>query len=57
MTKVQIKISSSIVRGVRREKVVFHDIKGNYKIYSYPIKDIKFRDYVYSRIRQLRDIK
>lgn len=55
MTKVQIKISSSMDRGVRREKVILHDLKGNYKIYSYPIKDIKFRDYVYSRIRQLRN--
>lgn len=57
MTKVQIKISNFVDRGIRKEEVVFHDLKGNYKIYSYPIRNTKFRDYVYSRIRQLQNIQ
>lgn len=57
MSKVQIEISNFVDRGVRREEVVLHDLKGNYKIYIYPIKNAKFRDHVYSRIRQLQNIQ
>lgn len=54
---MQIKIRNLVKRGIKREEVLFHDLeKGDYKIYSYPIKNTTFREYVYSRIKQFKKI-
>lgn len=42
--------------GIRREKVMFHKPGKGYKFYDYPMSHKDFRDYVWSRIKQIEDL-
>lgn len=54
--KIEIKVGNYMSRGIRREKVMFHKPGKGYKFYDYPMSHKDFRDYVWSRIKQIEDL-